>query len=165
MIGWQSDKRWSDRFLPEIKRNLGEVLIGEPPVAEDQERNTDLIVLKMDAVRIACRVRRNKFISYKEEFTIRSGRPSGKKTELAKIIEGWGDYFFYGICDEEEKHLEFWLIGSLNAFRAWFSAELFSQRGFPPGRRHGNVDGSSCFYVYDWDDIPNFIVSSSDKAA
>ena len=59
---------------------------------EDAERNTDLIVLKLDAVRIACRVRNHEYITrYGDEFTIRAERPSGVKTELAKIIDGWGD--------------------------------------------------------------------------
>ena len=31
-MGWREDKRWSDRFLPEIKRILGEHLIAEPPM-------------------------------------------------------------------------------------------------------------------------------------
>ena len=42
-------KRWSDRFLPENKQILGLHLIGEPPVKEDAERNTDLIVPDMRA--------------------------------------------------------------------------------------------------------------------
>jgi hypothetical protein len=103
---WQADKRWSDKFLRDIKRILGEHLIGEPPMEEDAERNTDLIVLRMDAVRIGCRVRKHKYRdSYQDEFTIRAGRPSGVKTELAKIIEGWGDYFFYGFSNEDETGL------------------------------------------------------------
>ena len=106
MRAWQLDKRWADRFLPEIKRILGEHLIGEPPEEEDQEHNTDLMVLKMDAVRVACRVRRNQYIDrYGDEFTIRAGRPNGSKTELTKIVEGWGDYFFYGFSDENETAL------------------------------------------------------------
>ena len=75
---WRHDKRWSDRFLPEIKRILGEYLIGEPREAEDIERNTDLIVLKMEAVRIACRIRKYEYLlQYPGEFTIRAARPSG----------------------------------------------------------------------------------------
>ena len=101
MSEWQKDKRWSDRFLPEIKRILGEHLISEPPIEEDAERNTDLMVLRLDAVRIGCRVRKYEYLKqYGDEFTIRAGRPTGAKTELTKIIEGWGNYFFYGFSDE-----------------------------------------------------------------
>lgn len=93
MNSWKTDKRWSDRFLPEIKAIIGTHLITEPPFEEDAERNTDLMVLRLDAIRIGCRVRKFKFSdTYPDEFTIRTVRPSGAQTELGKIIEGWGDY-------------------------------------------------------------------------
>ena len=160
MIGWKSDKRWSDKFMPEIKRHLGEVLIGEPPIAEDRERNTDLIVLKMEAVRIGCRIRRSKFIKYNDEFTIRAGRPSGSKTELTKIIEGWGDYFFYGISNESETALHSWIIGDLNAFRIWHSRSIVKNCGFQPGEKFGNRDSSSYFMVYKLREVDGFVVAS-----
>ena len=60
MSNWKNDKRWSDRFLPEIKGIIGTHLITEPPYEEDAERNTDLMVLRL-AIRIGCRVRKFKF--------------------------------------------------------------------------------------------------------
>lgn len=164
MIGWEDDKRWSDRFLTEIKSILGIHLIGEPPIEEDQERNTDLIVLRMDAVRIGCRVRRNQYIQYADDFTIRAGRPSGAKTELTKIIEGWGDYFFYGFSDGQQQSLAHWILGDLKAFRIWYSRELHARNGFPPGARRDNGDGSSHFYAYPWREIPGFVIASSEMA-
>jgi hypothetical protein len=69
------DKRWSDRFLPEIMGILGKHLISEPPVEEDAERNTDLMVLRLEAIRIGCRIRKHKYLDkYGDEFTIRAGR-------------------------------------------------------------------------------------------
>jgi hypothetical protein len=161
MIGWQQDKRWSDRFLPEIKGYLGQALIGEPPVEEDQQRNTDLVVLRLDAVRIGCRVRKHDQIRYCNEFTIRSGRPSGAKTELTKIIEGWGDYFFYGFADANESALELWMLGDLKAFRIWYSRQLAARKGVPPGARQNNRDNSSSFYAFRWADIPGFVVAGN----
>ena len=35
MNGWEDDKRWSDRFLPEIKGHIGCALISESPIEED----------------------------------------------------------------------------------------------------------------------------------
>lgn len=159
MNGWKDDKRWSDRFLPEIKRILGEHLIGEPPIEEDQERNTDLIVLKMEAVRIACRIRRNEYLEkYPNEFTIRTKRPTGIKTEIEKIIEGWGDYLFYGFSNKEENKLAGWFIISLNAFRLWFMKYLRNNNGKPPGHQKINSDGSSAFAGYNVNDMPDDIV-------
>jgi len=83
-VGWETDKKWSDRYLPEIKSILGRCLIAEPPIEEDQERNTDLMVLRLDAVRIGCRIRKAGYLEkYGDEFTIRTSRPSGAKTELS----------------------------------------------------------------------------------
>lgn len=164
---WQADKRWSDRFLFEIKGILGQHLIGEPPQEEDAERNTDLIVLRMEAVRIGCRVRRHEFLAkYPGEFTIRASRPSGNKTELAKIIEGWGNYFFYGFCDEAEEALAAWTLLDLNAFRLWHSCRLVALGGNRPGSTRRNRDGSSGFYVFRWADMPpGSIVASNESAS
>jgi len=161
MKGWEKNKKWSDRFLPEIKRNLGEYLIGEPPVEEDQERNTDLIVLKMEAVRIGCRVRRYRYLTqYSDEFTLRAGLPSGAKTELTKIVEGWGNYFFYGFCDKNELKLAKWILCDLNVFRLWFNRQLKINAGKVPGISKDNIDNSSFFLAFKTTWLPKeFIVA------
>lgn len=163
MTGWENDKRWSDRFLPEIKGILGLYLIGEAPTEEDQSRNTDLIVLRMEAVRIACRVRRHQYLErYGDQFTIRAGRPSGVETELTKIIRGWGNYFFYGFCNQEEERLSRWLLGDLSEFRLWFQRESCERKGRAPGERQPNGDGSSHFLAFSIGDLPPpFVVASS----
>ena len=162
MINWKEDKRWSDRFLPEIKRILGEYLISEPPLEEDAEHNTDLMVLKLDSVRIGCRIRKFDYLErYGDEFTIRAGRPSGIKTELTKIIEGWGDYFFYGFSDEKEERLSQWILGDLKYFRYYLFRYLAKNNGQLPGIHKDNFDGSSCFRSFKYRDIPDFIISSN----
>lgn len=161
MSDWEQDKRWSDKFLHEIKRILGQHLIGQPPAEEDQARNTDIMVLRMDAVRIACRVRKQSQIRYVDQFTIRSGRPSGVKTELTKIIEGWGDYFFYAFSTGDERALDKWILGDLKAFRIWHARETVRLKGNFPGEKLDNHDGSSCFRVYNWRDIPDFVIANN----
>lgn len=158
---WQQAKQWSDRFLPEIKGLLGQLLIDEPPVEEDQERNTDLMVLRLAAVRIGCRVRRHKHLArYGGEFTIREGRPSGAKVELTKIIEGWGDYFFYGFSSEDEQKLVAWVLGDLSVFRLWFMRRLHSDKGKLPGIAKNNTDDrGSWFRAFNINDLPrDFVV-------
>ena len=164
MIDWQRDKKWSDRFIPEIKHALAEHLIGEAPEVEDMQNNTDLVVLTMNPIRVACRVRKHKYFSeYPNEFTLRSGRPAGTKTELAKVVEGWGDYIFYGFADESEMCLVSWLLGSLNCFRLWFMSSLVKNDGKKPGKEHYNDDGTS-FVAYDWRKLPNdFVVARSNN--
>jgi hypothetical protein len=163
-MSWKNDKRWSDRFLPQIKGILGLHLIGEPPAEEDAERNTDLMVLRMDAVRIGCRVRKHHYLAqYGNEFTIRAGRPSGVKTELTKIIEGWGDYFFYGFSNEPETRLEFWALADMRVFRRHYALMLArSMPGVAPGVSKQNRDNSSSFAAFRWNDFPpEFVVAAS----
>ena len=164
MTGWREDKKWSDRFLSQIKRILGEHLIGEPRPEEDQERNTDLIVLTMNAVRIGCRVRKHKYHArYGGEFTIRASRPSGMKTELTKVIEGWGDYFFYGFSDEAEELLMAWALCDMKVFRLWFMRHLAGNDGAMPGSSQKNTDGSSGFYAFRYADLPSEFIVAHDN--
>jgi hypothetical protein len=159
MNDWKIDKRWSDRFFPEIKRILGEHLIGEASKEDDAEKNTDLIVLKLDAVRIACRVRRHKHLEkYGNEFTLRFRRPSGVKTEFDKVIEGWGDYLFYSFCNETETILSHWILGNLNALR--LHIHKTNQRGAKCWREFQNPDRSATLAAFRYAEIPDFIIST-----
>lgn len=156
MSNWREEKMWSDRFIPEIKGLLGGYLIGEPAHEEDALRNTDLIVLKLETVRVACRVRRFKYLArYGNQFTIRSSLPSGGKTELTKIIQGWGDYLFYGFSDEPEESIAQWSLISLNVFRLWFARFLARNNGQPPGMPKDNSDGWSKFLAFNLTDMPS----------
>lgn len=161
MRSYQQDKKWSDKFIHQIKHILGFYLIGVASFEDDAERNTDLIVLRMDGIRIACRLRQGFYLAkYANEFTIRYERPSGTKTELAKILEGWGDYLFYGFAANENT-LEQWFIGDLNVFRKWFNSEIKRLNGRIPGSKKWNRDESSSFLVYNIMDLPSgFVVGS-----
>ncbi len=162
---WQFDKKWSDRFLPEIKHILGEYLISEAPAREDAQHNTDLMVLTLNPYRIGCRVRThsyylNKF--WREEFTIRTVRPSGAKTELEKILDGWGDFFFYGFSNEEETGLLKWTLGRLDVFRDYVEDYRDTHLGQLPGFENLNRDGSSKFRAFKITQMPDdFVVASN----
>jgi len=160
---WKKDKQWADRFMPEIKGILGLYLIGEAPYEEDATRNTDLIVLRMEAVRIGVRVRKTYYEKeYPYEFTIRTSRPSGAKTELTKMVEGWGQYFFYGFSDTAGQRLSSWCLLDMNKFRLWLNRHLFHNGGKMPGIAKSNGDKSSDFRAFNRNEIeklhPGFIV-------
>jgi hypothetical protein len=157
--GWEKDKNWSDQFLTQIKGILGQTFIGAAPPEDDMEHNTDLIVFRMEPLRIACRIRRAKYFNrYGDEFTIRTSRPNGVKTELYKLIEDWGNYFFYGFGDDAG-NLTWWSIGDLRVFRGWFNGYIVRNKGNLPGIEKTNTDGSSGFRAFKWKDLPsNFVV-------
>ena len=162
MTDWQTDKAEADELLPNIKFILGRYLIGSAPAEEDQRRNTDLIVLNMQPVRVACRIRRFEYLAdYRDEFTIRSDRPSGAKTELAKVVEGWGDYLFYGFAAEDGRSLAAWFLADLVVFRRWFNEAITAlPAGALPGTLHHNRDESSSFRAFQVADLPpEFIIA------
>ena len=112
MTAWERDKQQTDPYLPMVKAICGLYLLGDAPVEEDRERNTDLLVLTARGVRIAVRLRRPEAWKggtprqpWCQEFTIRDARPQGTKTEWAKMQDGWGDYFFYGFQAPTSPHL------------------------------------------------------------
>ena len=129
MIAWQKSKMWADGVNNEVKRLLGQTLIHISGENDDAENNTDFMVFphfrRGDACRIAVRVRNHKFYeSYKHEFTIRSVRTSGVKTELDKILDGKGDYMFYGFMTEKEDGIIGYTIFDLQKFAEWYKLEL-----------------------------------------
>ena len=150
MIEWEEDKRWSDIFIPEIKSILGQLLIGEASVEDDQLKNTDLIVLELKGYRIGCRVRKHfYFTQYPNDFTIRCSRPSGVSTEFDKIMEGWGDYLFYAFANKEENRLIAWKLIDLKQFREYVDRYWKENNGIIPGKEISNTDGSSVFRAFD----------------
>lgn len=156
----ERDFTWQSQFVPPMKRIVGEYLIGEAPADEDRDHNTDLIVLRLEAIRVACRVRQHKYLErYGDEFTVRTARPSGSDTELSKLLAGWGDYVLYGFATEDSEGLAAWVLGDLSVFRLWHHRRL-AVDGQAPGVTQNNGDGSSTFRAYRIDELPDdFVVA------
>jgi hypothetical protein len=160
MAGWEADKRQTDPYLPMVKAICGAYLLDEAPPEEDRDRNTDLMVLRIGGLRIGVRLRSPQYwnkhygkIWVREEFTMRDSRPHGAATEWDKMLEGFGDYFFYGFRTERPPHL--WGFGLLNlgVFRPWV-LDFYRQWQAWPGRQLPNGDGSSTFRALRWDGVP-----------
>jgi len=174
---FERDIMYLRRFDRQIKRICGEHLMGEPPLMEDLQHNTDLLVLRMDNIRVGCRVRRetdlkgrNQFNAkdkatgrlYRYEFTIRyDRRRRDVKTKYAKILEPWGDYFLYGwgrtklFGIRDEHRLFYWTLADLDVFRKAIADGV-------QGELHHNGDGSSDFLAFGWDQFPEeFVIESS----
>lgn len=158
MHGWERDKKWSDAYMGHVKEILGRLLICEAPVEEDQERNTDLVVLRMDNVRVGVRIRRQGYLAkYPHDITLRMGRPSGAKTELTKIVEGWGTFFFYGHAGAGDR-LEAWTVIDLAELRVHMWRHMYTHQGALPGAVRQNADGSSNFLALDVRHLPAGVV-------
>ncbi|NCC68746.1 MAG: hypothetical protein EOM14_11245 [Clostridia bacterium] len=116
---YAEDREWSDLYLPAVKRIIGPLLLEETSFEVDTRQAADLIVLKARHMMIAARVRRFGYADrYPWEFTIRSHRDSGAKTELQKIVDGFGDWMFYGHAGIMPGEIDRWFVIDLAKFRA-----------------------------------------------
>lgn len=118
-MSYAIDRRWSDAFIPAIKQVVGPLLLEESSFEVDTQQAADLVVMNARDKTIACRVRRAGYADrYGYEFTIRSARDNGAKTELEKIIDGFGDWMFYGHANQDGINVSRWMVISLPALRA-----------------------------------------------
>lgn len=167
-MGYKEDRKWSNKSLPyaikilEYQQSKEKIPKGSIEIASDEDdinKATDLIVLKIDLVRILYRIRRYDYlIQYGQQFTIRYDRPiSGNKTEFEKIIEGYGNYMFYGFLNKEETKICYYHLLDLNIFRHWIYEEIRKNKGILPGFLKLNKNGSSNFLSFNIRDFPSTI--------
>lgn len=160
MRSYRADKRRVDTFEPEIKRILGEVFIGTADAERDRKQATDLLVLNVRPVTIACRVRKfDYFENFGHEFTVRHERGNGCKSEFSKIVDGWCDYGFYAFADETDEELLAWTLYDLKVFRA----TLIRYPTLIKTHCIWNEDGSSSFLPFAWADFPPELVVASER--
>ena len=168
MASYQTDREISDRFIAQIKHFVGPLLLEPASLELDAKEATDLIVLRARDMRIAARIRRNGFYdNFGSQFTIRASRDSGAETELSKIINGWGHWFFYGHLNEAETAIVHWMVVDLSSFRAGL---IRNSRGAGAIRCGDKANGDGTYFK--WFDVrsfphrpPLFVSCSSDHAA
>lgn len=156
---YRRQRRWSDQFIPAIKRIVGPCLLEESSFEVDTQQAADLVVVTAKNLTIAARIRRAKYYArYWNEFTIRSVN-KGHKTELQKITDGWGDWMFYGFAasdDDDQSEIAHWRLLDLKVFRGCLIRET------QKGRQRNNEDGTG-FSFFQISSFPkDLIISSSD---
>lgn len=153
-MSYSQDRQWSDRFIPDIRAKVGPLLLAPAPFEVDARQAADLIVLHARDMRIAARVRRHGYAHrYPFEFTIRAKRDSGQDTELKKLLDGFGDWMFYGHAAESAPIVERWMLIDLHVWRghllrvgSGFGAHTGGWRGLAQPKSNG--DGTH-FYAFD----------------
>lgn len=159
-MSYEKDRTWSDKYLPYVKKIVGQYLLEPSSMDEDCKHATDLIVLKARDMRIACRIRRPGYGNiYPHEFTIRSARDSGAETELSKIINGFGDWLFYGHAKKEGIEVDPWFIINLHSFRA----QLINNPDIITYFEKSNGDGTHfvAFDIRSFEDKPEILIAKS----
>lgn len=145
MTAYARDRSWSDQFIPTLRAIIGPHLLEPSSVEVDTKQAADLVVLHARNLTIACRVRRHGYADrYPHEFTIRSHRDSGARTELEKLTDGWGDWMFYGHAAAQSPQIERWWLLDLSAWRA---ALIRDRKAVEPVKQ-SNGDGTH-FVAFD----------------
>ena len=162
MSGVNVDFDWQMKFLPAIKNIVGPHLLEPASFELDAKEATDLLVLTARDMRIGCRIRRAGYAErYPWEFTIRSKRDSGAKTEMEKIIQGWGDWMFYAHAEHNDLlSLCRWFLINLHSWRA-HAIKSKQSAGRPTSK--DNHDGTY-FHAFDlryFHPEPPILVASS----
>lgn len=156
---YQERRKWSDQFIPDIKRKVGPLLLIESPFDVDTKQAADLIVLSAKSLSIAARVRRHGYADrYPYDFTIRSKIESGKETELSKMLNGFGDWMFYGHAAQEGPTVDRWMLLDLNIWRGVLLRNGYRGSGWNGmARQMDNGDGTQ-FFVFDVRHFPKAIL-------
>jgi hypothetical protein len=148
-MGYSNDRAFSDRFVPQIRTIVGPYLLCPASLEQDRHEACDLTILRGRDMMIACRIRRPGYDNFARQFTIRSEREEGAKTELQKIIEGFGDWLFYGHAASDLSSIVRWMLIDLSSFRAHLILNLKTiRRG-----DQRNPDGT-WFRWYEVDSFP-----------
>ena len=117
-LGYREDREWSDGLLDQVSGILHDNaprLVDASVTSDSIDRNnaTDMVV-QLSGSNVAIRLRRAS--CKKRDFTIRSKRRSGYKTELHKLMEGFGDLYLYGWVNANER-IEEWILIDLDELR------------------------------------------------
>lgn len=120
MGSYGKDRKWSDQFNDPIRGIIGPLLLKTTSLEVDMKQAADFdVVFTAQNITIASRMRKHRYLAkYSQQFTVRSIRSNGVVTELAKIMNGFGDWFFYGFADETNTKIYKWWIIDLDSFRA-----------------------------------------------
>jgi hypothetical protein len=120
MPEYSQDRAWSDKYIPHMKQIIGPHLLVESSFEVDTKRASDLVLMQAAALMIACRVRRPGYADrYPNQFTLRFRRDSGVDTEYSKVVNGWGDWMFYGHAHPTlAGRVDRWMLINLRHFRA-----------------------------------------------
>jgi hypothetical protein len=167
---YAQSRAWSDAFSFPLRQTIGQVLVVPADVIQDLRENTDYW-FAVESRQIAARVRnlydywnRSEGIQWGDEFTLRSARPGGTKTELEKILEGKGQVFVYAWGDASlATPLPAYTFIDLNKFRFWVNKILMPGlhhpwfQADPPWHVRQNADGTE-FWVLPISKMPEEMI-------
>jgi hypothetical protein len=145
-VGWA----FAELHMPAVRKALGDLPskiffdIETAPAKKDMENATDLI-LSLSSGDIAVRVRKRHYWDlqnekgWKHDWSVRA-ESRGHKTEIHKLREGFGRWYFMGYSDDDNGKLIGWWLIDLDKVR---SLDILEE-DWPI---YPNMDGTSGMYI------------------
>jgi len=124
---------------------------------QDCKEATDYIL--PDGRTVGCRIRRHDiFRRFPHQFVLRCRCPSGAKTELEKVLEGYCDLYLYSFLNEVGVEIISWFIGDMSVFRdEWERFPLLLYYEELPPDKHWQARTGRAFWLKCFP--PEFIVA------
>ena len=158
MSSFDKQFSWQAGYIGQVVRLIAPYLITVSRPEVDKNENGDLELAFPRNGTVSVRLRTEKYAKYAGEVTFRSQSRYGGKTEITKIIEGHGDYFFYGHVSHGEV-IWYWHLLDLNEVRARFARNNSILRR--PQKPNG--DGTYFIPFNVQADFPNAVIAHHDS--
>lgn len=141
--------KWSNLWINKIRTIVGAHLLRPSTVEEDTQEATDLIMLRAEAMRVACRLRKPGYVpAFAWDVTFTARRENGFPCEWDKLVIGKkANWFFYGHASTvtPEGRIHPWFLIDVDMARPYLLSRKWIERG-------PNKDelGRRCwFYAFD----------------
>lgn len=119
MNKYLTDRQWADYFLPDIKdiliHNTHHIIKVEVANDDQDTRQATDMIITVGSGDVAVRIRRDGYKQKYRDWTIRSFRRTGNKTELMKLREGFCRWYLY--CWTENNQIIDWILIDLDIVR------------------------------------------------
>lgn len=122
MNNFQFENKMRPNVIHLLQKHAGQIVSFEESTEEqDTKQATDFIIVAKKKT-IAARVRRNN-CTYRD-LTIRTRSRYGYRTEIDKLLDGWGDLYFYGWEGKDNKINDYILVDIQKMRESGFLASI-----------------------------------------
>jgi len=160
MNDFEKQFEWQAQYAQQVVRIVAPYLITVADPEVDCKENGDFQISFPRNGTIGCRLRTPEYAKYTGDVTFRSQSKNGGKTEISKIIEGYGDYFFYGHVDKAD-NIWHWYLLCFQSLRAMF----MRKRKLLDREQRKNSDGTAFLVFSVEDELTDAIVAKQTNEA
>jgi hypothetical protein len=159
MGNFEEQFRWQSQFADQVVRIIAPYLITVSRPHVDKNENGDFEIVFPRNGTVGCRLRTPDCERFVGDVTFRARSKNGGKTEMTKIVEGYGDFFFYGHVNKQNT-IWHWYLLDYTKLRA-----IFIRRPYLLHKQQiQNRDGTKFIVFNAENEIPEAIIGQSTES-